>query len=304
MIHWRFFRSRATFLLLWIIITLAGIVHYAGARYFAVITTALIEITMVGLTACCGYLLGRRLLPGREMESCSPALAFATAAALGLGVISIAALLLGLAGVFNRYTAIAILLVGPAQHISPFLAVLKKKQNVPLAPWLLESASHYWLLIFAAPLVAMMITGATILPGVLWNRMILIPMMRWNTTCRFRVNGWKRGAYASASQRVFVLSVWRGDAISHRDAHRGGPWAAMYQCQFTSVMWTVLSAIAVFGAVAGSRPQTNVASGGGCRRGALHAVEHHACFGCVYGKRSCILCGDGRDLGFARAESK
>src|SRR5205807_605300 len=105
-------QSRAAFLIVAILLMAIPIGIYARERWLAVVTLLLSDGLLVAGWVVCAWLLGKRFL-GRRVGEVNAALKFATCVGLGLGVMSLCALGMGLAGWLSKWTAALLLLTGP-----------------------------------------------------------------------------------------------------------------------------------------------------------------------------------------------
>ena len=163
--------SRASFILCAAAIIFGVIGFYARDSWLSVVMLLLRDGLIVAGWVGSAALLGMKTLQLIHLARRDEwgALTFVTAAGLGLGIMSLAALGLGLAGWLNRVTVIALLLAGPAMFIQPMIAFARSGKHIPIGRWLAQPIAGQWLLLAACPAFAMMITGASIMPGVLWK---------------------------------------------------------------------------------------------------------------------------------------
>jgi len=139
------------FLFVFFAIVMAVVVFYAGERWLAVVTLALSDGLTVALWVASAWLLGRRVLALSD-EVPLP-LRFTTWVGVGLGMLSLSALLLGLAGMLNFFTAVPLLLAGPLLHVRRVVAWFRERPEVHVERWFAKPLGHEWLLLVAAPLV-------------------------------------------------------------------------------------------------------------------------------------------------------
>jgi hypothetical protein len=222
-----------------IAITLATSLVVAGVNWPLVVTALPVDLLqlLVWLVACYG--VGRLVL--RLLSREYSVLHIVSSVAFGMGIISLAALLLGLAGALNRVVAIAILLIGVALAIWD-LRTLKVGSTRRPAP-------SSWLLLLLAPFLGIALTGALVPPGLLWGD---------------EPNGYDVVEYHLQVPREWYeakkITPLEHNAFSYFpfnvEMHyllamelEGGPWKGMYLAQLMHVAMVALGAAAVYGVV-------------------------------------------------------
>jgi hypothetical protein len=216
------------------------------------------------------------------------ALGFATAAALGLGVYSLAALGLGLAGWLNRWTTLAL----PVMSVAFWLVVGRKREGeAPAEPslggadilvcrghscphrhrgsagaspshrlivWLQQPAGWGWLWLLAVPSLTIMILGACMLPGWLWKPLDPHPYDVMVYHLQVPREWYEAGRIMPLGHNIYSYFPFNAEMHYLMAMHlRGGPLAGMYLAQFMSVMFMVLTLIGVAGGIPGdSRGKT------------------------------------------------
>ncbi|HEY7120445.1 MAG TPA: hypothetical protein VH475_27925, partial [Tepidisphaeraceae bacterium] len=241
--------SRGAFAAVFALIVVLVIVMYAQERWLAVVSVALFDGGLVVAWVVSAWLLGAAIVRGIGLPL-RGALGFATAAATGMGAMSLAALGLGLAGTLNRWSVLAILLAGPALTARWGLGILRTARTIQVGRWLAGSAGWRWLLIGAAPMVGMMMVGASITPGLLWKPEDPHPYDALEYHLQVPREWFDAGRITGLHNNVFSYFPSGVEMHFLMAMHlRGGPWAAMYACQFFSIAWVLLMAAAVYGAV-------------------------------------------------------
>src|SRR5258705_1208529 len=99
--------TRATWIFLFIILFIVVGALHAGEGWVAFFATVILDGGLATLWIACAAMLGLALLKFLPLEI-PTSLRFVTSAALGLGIYSLAALGLGLAGILNRWTALSL----------------------------------------------------------------------------------------------------------------------------------------------------------------------------------------------------
>ena len=242
-------RSRGAFLALAFVLVMATIVVYAGPRWLAVVMVALTDGLCVVAWVVCAWLLGRLVLRPFGMRT-GVVLTFVTAVGLGLGVMSLAALGLALAGWLNHWSALLLLAIGPIAALREIVPWMRSKPNVPVEAWFARPLGGEFLLLLTAPLLGMMITGASIVPGLLWKPEDPHPYDALEYHLQIPREWYELGRMVQLKHNVFGYFP-NGVEVHYLMAMhvRGGPWNAMYQCQFFSLAWVLLGAMVVYGVI-------------------------------------------------------
>lgn len=164
-----------------------------------------------------------------------------SAAALGLGFLSIVFLLLGLAGWLNFWTVAALLAIGLALALSRWVMARRALALHPLSTrWL-------WLWLAVMPVLSMTLMAAMVPPGVLW---------------RGEPNGYDVVEYHLQVPREWYeagrITPLEHNVFSYMPMNvemqylaamelRGGPWAGMYLSQYLHMAFMVLTVLAIYG---------------------------------------------------------
>jgi hypothetical protein len=243
--------KRATLILaLGAILLLVGVLCAGeGLLPFSMVlgTDGLIALLWVVAAGISGSLILRRLrIPVTD------ALGIITAAGLGLGLYSLTALGLGLAGWLNRWTALAL----PCLSCIIFVADLFSRYgNISLdgakeriKQWLRVRPPGAWLWLAAAPFLALATFGATLPPSILWKaagdphpydvlEYHLEAPREWYQLGRIvplRHNAYSFFPFNVEMQYLLAMHL------------SGGPWAGMYLAQFMSLSYSVLAVLAIY----------------------------------------------------------
>src|SRR6185436_11955118 len=132
---------------------------------------------------------------------------------------------------------------------------VRSRSDVPVEAWVKEALGGQWLLLLVAPLFALMVIGASILPGVLWKPSDPHPYDAMEYHLQGPREWYEAGRIVELRHNVYTYFPFGVEMHYLMAMHlRGGPWRAMYQCQFMSVAWVLLAGAAVYGAVRGQAP--------------------------------------------------
>jgi len=188
---------------------------------------------------------------------------FVTSAALGVGMIGLATLGLGLAGLLNQITAIALLLPGLPLG---WLALRARARNRTPSPYASTTRPSYWhwLWLAAAPFLAVSLIGTMVPPGLLWNPEephgydvveyhLQVPR-EWYEAGRIVPLKHNVFSYFPMGVEVHYLLAMEID---------GGPWEGMYLTQLMHLSLIVLTVLAAWGVAmqfASNRPSAAVAA--------------------------------------------
>jgi hypothetical protein len=215
-----------------------------GLLAYRLCTDGVIAILWMLSATGVGWGIARRL-PGTRL------LRTVTAAALGLGVISLVALALGLGGWLNL--AVAWLLLGAGWGLGAMWVVLHYKgaapnlasgDSSPRSPW----RHLIWL---AMPFLGLSILAATVPPGPLWQDE---PAGYDVSEYHLQVprEWYQAGRITPLQHNVFSYMPMNVEVHDLLAMHlRGGPWAGMYLAQYMHVGWMALAVLAAAG-VAGA----------------------------------------------------
>jgi hypothetical protein len=174
-----------------------------------------------------------------------------TSAAVGLGFFSLAALLMGLAGALNRWTAMLL----PATAVIVFAASSwRRRASVTSAAqrfeqWIKAPAMWGWLWLLGAPMLGLALAAASVPPVALWpgdphpydvlEYHLQIPR-EWYET----------GRITPLEHNVFSFFPFNSEMQFLLGMHlMGGPWKGMYLAHYLSLMQMALTVAAVWAAV-------------------------------------------------------
>jgi 4-amino-4-deoxy-L-arabinose transferase-like glycosyltransferase len=247
--HTNWLTSRAALIVAFAAVLLGVIVFYTGARWLAVISVAVFDGGAAALWVLAAWMLGSAIwIPRWSGDRAGGPLGFAAQAALGMGIIGFAGLALGLAGMLNRWTALAVLLIGPICPLPGAINAMRRSREIRIDRWLATPAGAHWLLLAAAPALAMMLIAASITPGLLWKPEDPHPYDVLEYHLHVPREWFELGRIAGLHHNVFSYFPFGVEMHYLLAMHvRGGPWAAMYQCQLLSTAWSLLTAAAVYG---------------------------------------------------------
>jgi len=217
----------------------------AGSSWPLVVYRLLTDGVVVIVWLMTAGAIGRMILHRLPAEF----LSVVTDIAMGLGVISILALLLGLAGWLNHFTAIGILLAGLV--VGSIWAF--RSDGPALRRWAVEPAGIGWVWVLAAIPLAMSVVAALLPPGLLWGDEpngydvaeyhLQVPRQWFEAG---RISPLDENVFSYFPQGVEMHYLLAMEA-------RGGPWAGMYAAQLMHVAMCAL-AVAAVGAIAGTLP--------------------------------------------------
>src|SRR5882762_2471979 len=243
--------SRASWIFIFsILFILIGALHVGEGwlSFFAILIT---DGGLAVLWVACVTMLGLSLLKLTPLEI-PTSLRFATAAALGLGIYSLAALGLGLFGFLNRNTALALPIISIAAFLTIQLPRLRgfspsfiigRAEN-----WLNGRAPQWWVWLAPVSVLAVAAVAASLPPVAMWLQSgdphpydvleyhLQVPR-EWQETGQ--ITPLKHNVYgffpANVEMQYLLL-----DHIS------GNAWKVMYTAQFISLTYGVLSVIAIY----------------------------------------------------------
>ena len=170
------------------------------------------------------------------------ALRIATAAAAGLGAMSLLTLALGLAGWLNYYTAWTMVSAGLALAVGKIWA-----HNVELEAWLNKPGESAWAWIVAMIPAAVVTAAALVPPGLLWgDEPNGYDVMEYHL--QVPRQWYEAGKITPLKENVFSYFP-QGVEMHYLLAMelRGGPWEGMYLAQFMHAAFFAVAAIAIGG---------------------------------------------------------
>ncbi|MGD1276123.1 MAG: hypothetical protein ABR964_02730 [Tepidisphaeraceae bacterium] len=228
---------------------------WAVADYRLVTDGVLAVLWLIGAAGIGRFIV--RMFVGRGQPFADGSTKAVTAAAMGLGILSIVILLLGLAGYLTRVTAVALLLIG-------WLLAAPTVRQVrwdSIRVWLSGRAAWWhWLLVLATPLAAMSVLGALFPAGVLWRD----EPHRYDVVeyhLQVPREWYEAGKILPLHHNVFSYFPFNVEMHYLLAMHlRGGPWAGMFLAQLMHAAFCGLTIVAIY------------ALAGRGRRGALAAA--------------------------------
>ncbi len=179
---------------------------------------------------------------------------FSTAVALGIGCISLATLGLGLCAALNRGSAIAMLGISLVFGVidwrrDPERTALAKHFD-QAARWLREPALWNWLWLAAAPFAAVAVCGASFMPGTLWKPLDPHPYDVLSYHLQVPRVWYEAGKITPLKSNVFSFFPFLVEMLFLLAMNlTGGPWAAMYLCQFICIAMTGTMVLGVSGTI-------------------------------------------------------
>jgi len=250
--------------------TLAVVLIYSSAALPLAVWHLLVDggILIAWLLAAEG--IGRQLLRLFRIDRSNvhPSLMLATAIALGLGTMSLLILVLGLAGLLNQLTSIALLLIGCALGLPRWIPLLRRPlprdtgfqpvrsdphrqdahvTNAP--PKQLGNAGWNWLLVLIVPFAGIMIAGALIPPGFLWSADDPVGYDVTEYHLQIPREWYESGRILPLHHNVYSYFPFNVEMHYLLAMHlRAGPWNGMYLAQLMHAAMIALTFLAIYGA--------------------------------------------------------
>ncbi|HEV8292533.1 MAG TPA: hypothetical protein VGP94_11450, partial [Tepidisphaeraceae bacterium] len=245
--------SRASWIFIFsILFILIGALH-AGEGWLSFFSLLIVDGGLAVLWIACASMLGLSILKFAPL-AIPGSLRFATSAALGLGIYSLAALGLGLCGLLHRNTALALPIISvaafAATHVSmarnlSFSLLIQRAEN-----WLNARATTWWVWIAPVSVLAAATVAAALPPVAMWLKSgdphpydvleyhLQVPR-EWQETGQ--ITPLKHNVYcffpANVEMQYLLLMHIAGNA-----------WKVMYTAQFLTIGYGVLSVIAIHAA--------------------------------------------------------
>ncbi|HWE00874.1 MAG TPA: glycosyltransferase family 39 protein [Tepidisphaeraceae bacterium] len=243
-------RSRGALLVWLCLLPLIGLLLYAQSAWPIAIYRIVMDggTVLLWIIAATGFgMLACRAL--RLWDASSPvSLKLATSVGAGLGVLSLALLGLGLAGLLSFATAAALVALGWIAAIVCVRAWHRESAPGALRGWITEPAGWEWLGLLATPFLALALTAALVPPGMLWTPEephgydvveyhLQIPR-EWYEAHRIMPLHHNVFSYFPFNVEMhYLMAMYL----------RGGPWAGMYVCQMMHMTFVVVAVVAVYG---------------------------------------------------------
>lgn len=232
-----------------------GAIFLATVAFFA---RGSLPVVLLGLIADGGGALvwtasaglGGAVLLRLARVRCHPALFAASACGLGLGVYSLVLLGLALAGWLTFWTTLAL----PAVSVALYIVETLRRRPAWLATGRIDlnlrrPAGFAWVWLLTAIPAGMAATAGGILPGVLWKPADPHPYDVVEYHLELPREWFEAGRMARPTHNIYGNFPANAEVQSLAAMHlRGGPWAGMYQAQYTSLIYAALLVLAVYGA--------------------------------------------------------
>ena len=170
-----------------------------------------------------------------------------TAAALGIGITSLACCELALAGLLNRATAWGLLAIGGIAGIV-WLNRWRRNHEFSIAAWFGKKISaQKWLWLLAIPFLAIALVGALVPPGALWGQGEPNGYDVVEYHLQVPREWFDAGRMIPLHHNVFSFFPFNVETHYLLAMHlRGGPYAGMYLAQFMHLAMVALSVAALF----------------------------------------------------------
>ena len=242
--------SRVALILSVVLAALVTIAILCGGNLFICIS-----VVATDGTVALGWLVGAAAL-GSVLLQCfkiqtNRALHLATAGGLGLGIYGLSGLGLGLLAHLNRPVANAFPLLSVLLFVVAAIKTRSVQSCFNFSEWeryLREPAGIAWLWLIPVISLTIAAVSATLMPGILWHPdphpydvtgyHLLVPR-EWFEVRRISPLAHNVFSYFPFNVEMQFLLLMHAT---------GGPWAAMYSCQFLCVGYAVLMLLGVYGA--------------------------------------------------------
>jgi hypothetical protein len=235
-------------------VLISALVLFMGVLFMCA-PTAWITVTAVLLSdgllafgwtaAACA--LGAFVLRRTRIQT-NPKLFLATAGGLGLGIFSLLGLILGLMGLLNRTTALTLPIISAVLLVVDLL-LHRSEFEFDLRHWLLEPAGFSWLWLVPVVSFALMVVSASVIPGQLWKPLDPHPYDVLSYHLQLPREWYEAQGIVPLQHNVFSYFPVNVEMQFLMLMHvAGGPWNAMYACQFMSLAYTVLMIVGLSGA--------------------------------------------------------
>ncbi|HZL34313.1 MAG TPA: glycosyltransferase family 39 protein [Tepidisphaeraceae bacterium] len=241
--------SRGVLIAMLILLPPIGALLYVGPAHPAVVYRFIAEggFLALWLGAACGIgLFALRAL--RLCEQGVPsALRCATAAAMGLGLLSLMVLALGLAGCLGAISG-WLLIAGGWVLGATALWRWTTNGRARFAHWLAAPGGWEWLWLMATPFLMLILVGAMAPPGLLWtpNEPHGYDVVEYHL--QVPREWFEAHRIVPLHHNIFSYVPFNVEMHYLLAMHlRGGPWAGMYLAQLMHAAFMILSVIAVYG---------------------------------------------------------
>jgi hypothetical protein len=283
---WNVLNTRAAVLLAAIVLFIGVVLFYTNAASSVVFLVLIVDgLTALAWTAGAAA-LGAVILRRCKMQA-NPLLMIASAAGLGLGILSLIGLGLGLLGKLNRGVALAmpiagaalfcvdLLWCGSANPLTPGAEVIRRPGSdgenpglrrtsdtgVGRSPlqveidlggvkrWLLAPAGISWLWLVPVISLATAAVAASLVPGILWKPLDPHPYDVISYHLQVPREWYEAGKIIPLEHNVFSYFPFNVEMQFLLLMHAtGGPWNAMFACQLLTVTQAMLMILAIAGA--------------------------------------------------------
>ena len=275
-------QSRASLVVCCVLVFLLIIIGLCGSNT----VPCLLVFSTDGMVAA-GWIFGAFALGSIVMRffriEARSGLLVATAAGLGLGIFSLLGLGLGLAGWLNRPVAIALPVIsvaifvvsrvelrgirkgtivasdgferksspsGRPQRGTVSLDYFSESRSRTIMVWLSQPAGCSWLWIIPVASLAIAAVSASLMPGLLWKPLDPHPYDVTSYHLLVPREWYEGGRIVPLAHNVFSYFPFNVEMQFLLLMHAtGGPWAAMYVCQFVCVGYSALMVMAIWGEV-------------------------------------------------------
>ena len=227
---------------------------YSGSRWVVVVYQlatdgALLAAWLLASLGLGAFLL--RVFRLAEQDRSRVLLPVVTSIALGLGVLSLAALGLGLCGLLNRITALGLIGLGILLAVIAALSYRSRHRpgevDAAVRAWLAAPAGWAWLWLAVMPLLAIAIVGAMVPPGALWTPDEPHGYDVVEYHLQVPREWYEAGRILPLRHNVFSYFPFGVEMHYLLAMHlSGGPWHGMYLAQMMHGAHVVLAVLAVY----------------------------------------------------------
>ncbi len=252
--------SRAILILCATVVFTVTAAFLCGGNFILFISVLLTDgiIAAAWITGACalGLVIFRRFK--FQIET---ALLIPSCAGLGLGIYSLAGLALGLAGWLNRPVAIAFPVVSILLWSIEFLPEHARFNRGVVRRWISEPArAASWLWLVPAVSLAIALVSASYLPGILWKPLDPHPYDVTGYHLLVPREWFEMGRIVPLEHNVYSFFEFNVEIQFLLLMHAmGGPFSAMYACQFLCAGYATLMVVAVMGSVGNQKSHNHFA---------------------------------------------
>ncbi|HVT89243.1 MAG TPA: hypothetical protein VHD56_10355 [Tepidisphaeraceae bacterium] len=242
--------GRLIFLVVCAILLFCTIYWYAQEQWIIVLDTAFREGLAAAGWIFSATMLGFAVLRILRTEA-DGLFAFVTAAAIGLGALSLALCGLSLMGVLSHGLVIGIAAASVVAGILSF-AIRTNSHECPsirkvILQWMSSASSWQWLWLPVVPLLGISVVGACLLPGSLWRPNDPHPYDVLVYHLQVPREWYEAGRMFPLLHNVYSFFPFNTEMHFLAGMYlRGGPWAGMYAAQFMSLGFTVLAVLGIY----------------------------------------------------------